>query len=304
MNRRDWVKAMLLACAATATGQVKLPDMLFPTDPRHRLAVATYPFRAVIDAPGNSDRVAGRPGMTLPAFAQYVRSRFNVFGIEPLDSHFTSTTPAAIASLRRSLDAAGIRTVNIPVDAPADLCSTDPGTRAKSVALYRKWIDIAAELGSPSVRIGRVPRCSSPESFGEAAQALQPVAAYGAARGVVILLENDDPVLATAARITGILRAANTPWLRGLPDFANGLLGGDERFNHQAVREMLTQASTVAHVKDGENIRGKDVHVSLRELFLEAKQAGFNGYYSMESDDNSDPEQSTARLIEQSLALM
>lgn len=304
MNRREWMMTALLACAGRAAGQGKQPLMHYPSDPRHRLAVATYPFRAVIDAPGNADRATGTPGMTLPAFAQYIRSRFNVFGIEPLDAHFASTTPTAIAALRRSFDAAGVRTVNIPVDAPADLCNADPEVRARGVATYRQWIDIAVQLASPSIRIGNVPRCADPEDYAAAARALQPVVAYGAARGVVILLENDDPVLASANRVTGILRAARVAWLRGLPDFGNGLLGGDERFNAQAVRQMFAAAGNVAHVKDGENIGGKDVRVSLPDLFLLAKQAGYRGYYSMESDDGTDPEQSTGRLIQQSLALM
>ena len=293
-----------MACTANMAGQAPSPSTQFPSDPRHRIAVATYPFRAVIDAPENSDRVRSKPGMTLAAFASYVRAQFDVFGIEPLHSHFPSTEPKVIIALRRAFDLAGVRTVNIPVDVPTDLCSGDAAVRAREVATYRKWIDIAVELGAPSIRIGSVPRCASTTELAAAAKAMQPVVDYAMSRAVVVTLENDDPVLGSAARLTGILRAAATPWLRGLPDFGNGLLGGDEAFNADAVRQMFAYASTIAHVKDGETIQGKDVHVSLRQLFAIAKQAGFRGYYSMESDDGSDPETSTRRLVEQSLTLM
>ncbi len=304
MNRREWLKLTALAGAGTALAQGTKPNFRFPTDPRHRIGIATYPFRVVIDAPGNSDRVASKPGMDLAAFARYVRSTFGVFGIEPLHSHFPSTAPEKIAELRKAFDAAGVRTINIPVDAPTDLCSTDAEVRTKGYAVYRQWIDIAVQLGSPSIRIGSMPRCNGVEAEQQTALALRPVAAYGASKGVVVTLENDDPVTGTASRITGILRDAANPWLRALPDFGNGLLGGDERFNAEAVRQMFRYAACIAHVKDGETIQGKDMHVSLPELFAIAKQAAYRGYYSMESDDGSDPEKSTRYLVEQSIALM
>ena len=304
MTRREWLKLTGLAGAGMALAQSTKPELRFPTDPRHRIGVATYPFRAVIDAPGNGDRIVSKPGMDLAAFARYVRSQFGVFGIEPLHSHFASTEPEKIAELRKAFDAAGVRTINIPVDAPTDLCSADGDVRTKGYAVYRQWIDIAVQLGSPSIRIGSMPRCSGAQAEQETANVLRPVVAYGASKGIVVTLENDDPVTGTAARITGILRDAADPWLRSLPDFANGLLGGDERFNAEAVRQMFRYALCIAHVKDGETIQGKNMHVSLPELFAIAKQAAYRGYYSMESDDGSDPERSTRYLVEQSIALM
>ncbi len=304
MMRREWIKMAALAGAGTALAQSAKPDFRFPTDPRHRVGVATYPFRAVIDAPGNGDRNAAMPGMDLAMFARYVRSQFDVYGIEPLHSHFASTAPEKIAELRKSFDAAGVRTINIPVDAPTDLCSADADVRTKGYAVYRQWIDIAVQLGSPSIRIGSMPRCSGAKAEQDTARALRPVAAYAATKGIVVTLENDDPVTASAGRVTGILRDASDPWLRALPDFGNGLLGGDARFNSDAVRQMFRYATCIAHVKDGETIQGKDMHVSLPELFAIAKQAGYRGYYSMESDDGSDPERSTRYLVEQSIALM
>src|SRR4029077_4205785 len=37
----------------------------FPSAPRDRIAVASYPFRAYIESPGNSDSNASWPGMDL-----------------------------------------------------------------------------------------------------------------------------------------------------------------------------------------------------------------------------------------------
>ena len=64
---------------------------------------------------------------------------------------------------------------------------------------------------------------------------------------------------------------------------------------------VFAQAWNIAHVKDAEMIHGKRESVSLAELFGLAKQAGYRGYYSMESDSERDPYPDTKHLIEQTL---
>ena len=137
-----------------------------------------------------------------------------------------------------------------------------------------------------------------------ALRVLKPTLDYAASQNIVVNLENDDPVLSNDARILAAIKLAGTPYLRALPDFANSLMGGDERFNAQAVQHMFAHAWNIAHVKDAEFIGGKRRTVSLPELFGIAKAANYRGYYSMESDSNVDPFADTRHLIEQSLALM
>ena len=299
----------LLHLAALASAHMVLaqpphaPRLVFPTDPRRRLAVATYPFRAMLIAPRNTERSATVPGMDLAGFARYIRKEFDVYGIEPLHAHFPSTEPTEIRKLRAAFDRADIHTVNIPVDEEADLCSPDPAVRQAGYAIYRKWVDVAVLLASPSIRIG-VPGCGSAGDIADPVKALAPVVEYAAKRNVIVNLENDDPVLGSADRVVAILNAANNPDLRALPDFGNSMMSGDEAFNAEAVRSMFAFAVSIAHVKDAELIKGVRHTASLPALFTIARQAGFRGYFSMESDSNADPVPDTRHLIERSLALM
>ena len=302
-HRRSFVFAGLCAAASPLFAKEAGPPAAnFPKDPRARLAVATYPFRAIILADGNKDRDPTIRGMDLASFAHFVRTEFQVSGIEPLNSHFPSTDLDQVRKLRAAFDAAGVHTVNIPVDESLDLCG-DAAKRAEAQARYRLWIDIAKVLGSPSIRIS-LPTCGQPGNLSGALQALQPILDYAAAAHVVVNLENDDPRTASAARITAAIRMCNSPYLRALPDFANGLLGGDQTFNAASVRSMFAYAWNIAHVKDAEIIRGKRETVNLMQLFNFAKGAGYRGYFSMESDSNVDPFADTKHLIEQSLALL
>ena len=147
-TRRSVVKGALV-CSASAAFATGLPQATFPVDPRARIAVATYPFRESIIAPGNQDRDPKKPGMDLASFARFVRTEFGVNGIEPLNSHFTSTEPDEIRKLRAAFDAAGVHTVNIPVDEKVELCSDDEAKRNAGNARYRHWIDVARAAWIP-----------------------------------------------------------------------------------------------------------------------------------------------------------
>ncbi len=301
-TRRSLVKGALV-CSASAAFAGKGPQASFPVDPRERIAVASYPFRAWIIAPGNRDRDPKKPAMDLAAFARFVRAKFGVPGIEPLDSHFTSTEPDDIRKLRAQFDAAGVHTVNIPVDEAVELCSDDEAKRDAGNARYRHWVDVAVLLGSPSIRVW-IPKCSDTSDLPKAVRALKPTIDYGAAKNIVVNLENDNPVFASAARTIAAIKLADSPYLRALPDFGNGLMGGDERFNAQNVKDMFAHAWNIAHVKDAELVHDKRKTASLAELFGVAKASGYRGYYSIESDSDAEPLFDTRHLIAQSLSLI
>ena len=105
-TRRSVVKGALL-CTASAAFADKTPRATFPTDPRARIGVASYPFREWIIAPRNHDLDPKKPGMDLAAFARFVRKEFGVRGIEPLDGHFPRRILARYANFARSLTPPG-----------------------------------------------------------------------------------------------------------------------------------------------------------------------------------------------------
>jgi sugar phosphate isomerase/epimerase len=299
LSRRGFIKGAVI-CSTSAAFAASTPPANFPTNPRARLAVASYPFRDMIATPGNRDRDPKKPGMDLVQFAQFVRKEFGVQGIEPLDSHFPSTDLDAVRKLRKDFDAAGVHTVNIPVDESVQLCSEDAATRAAGNARYRRWIDVAVVLGSPGIRVW-IPKCSDRSDLPRAVRALEPTIAYAASQNIVVNLENDDPVNASAARSIAAIKLASSPYLRALPDFGNGLQAGDERANAQDVKDMFAYAWSIAHVKDAEIIHGQKKTASLAELFSVARASGYRGYFSMESESGGDPVADTRRLLAESL---
>jgi sugar phosphate isomerase/epimerase len=270
------------------------PHASFPTSPRERLAVASWPFRKVI-----------KSTVPLLDFPQMVVDRFGVHAIEPLDEHFPSTDAAYLNKFREALAKSGSRVVNIPVGKlGGSFYDADAAKRRSVVATAKHWIDVAAALGSPGVRM-HVSAAKNPPNVAFAAESLKEVAGYGETKNVVVHLENDDAKSEEAFFLVDVIKAAGTLWLRALPDFCNSmLLERGEEYNYRAVAALFEHAYGICHVKDSEQDRKKMFHVDLARTFEIARAAGYRGYFSMEYDAEGDPYAPTAGLIEGSLKVL
>ncbi len=284
LNRRVFLAASI---GAPLWGQT----LKFPSDPRHRLAVATYPFRDMIVS-----RRKPTAKLTLAGFAATLVEKFNVYGIEPWSPHFASVEPAYLEGLADAFQKAGLKVVNIPCDAPVKLCGTVE-ERDAALATYRRWVDAAVILGSPSIRV-HCPLGADPADISCAVSGLKTLAEYGASKQIVINLENDDPKSEDPERIVKVIEAAGTPNLRALPDFCNSMLiHEDQDYNARSLAALFPLAYNISHVKDVEFSDGKAYRVDVDRIFAIAKKANYLGYFSMESESEGDPYESTKQLI-------
>ncbi len=277
------------------------PHIVFPTAPRDRLAVASYPFRAYIDSPNNRDRNPSLPGMDFTEFPAEVVRKFNVRNIEPYHRHFRSLDAEYLGRFREALQKANVKAVDIAVDGRDSFYDEDPAARKKAVAYAKTWVDVAVAIGCPSIRT-HIEGKSSP-NVQRTAESLREVARYGAEKNVVVNLENDDLVSEDAFFIVKVIEAVDHPYLHALPDFANSMQTGNADFNYRAVQAMFQHAYCICHVKDGETgDGGKEFNIDMAKTFGILKASGYRGYCSMEYDrEGGDPYAATAKLIEQSL---
>ncbi|MBV9226975.1 MAG: sugar phosphate isomerase/epimerase [Acidobacteriaceae bacterium] len=288
----DLKRRQILQLAAAALLKGVEPKAAFPTGTRERLAVSTYPFRSVI-----------KDGMTLQQFAQTVRPKLGVSGIEPWSRHFQSTEGAYLNDLSGSFQNAGLHVVNIPVDDEVHLCGSAE-ERAHGLPIYRNWVDAAVVLRSPSIRV-HLPRGEKGEQINCAVSAFKELAQYGAAKNIVINLENDDPKTEEPERIVRVIQTVGSPFLRALPDFCNSMLiHNNQAANNRELEMLFPLAFNISHVKDREVDNGKSYRVDLSQIFAIAKKSGYKGYFSMEWEGEGDPYTETGKLIEASLRLI
>jgi sugar phosphate isomerase/epimerase len=279
------------------------PSLQFPTEPRARLAVASWPFREFIESPTNKwARNQKKPGIDLKDFGAMVAKKFGLTNIEPLGSHFRSTDAAYLRELRETTERAGAHIIDIPVDIESSFYDPDTTKRRKSIEAGRKWIEIAAAVGSPSVRLHIAGVRNVKPDIVRTAESLKHVAEYGAEKNVVVNLENDDNITEDPFFIVQVLEKVNSPYLHALPDFCNSMLTHDQEFNNRAMEAMFKYAYNISHMKDSEvGDKGERYTVDVAKCFEIAKAAGYRGYFSMEWEGGGDPYEGTQKLIDLSL---
>src|SRR5437879_2664199 len=101
-------------CPRSVYGATSSPNLTFPTAPRDRIAIASYPFRDFITAgdtkPGATSRI------DLKDFAAHVKEKFGISRIEPWTGHFPASDPKYLEQFRTAVEKAGAHIVNIAVD--------------------------------------------------------------------------------------------------------------------------------------------------------------------------------------------
>jgi sugar phosphate isomerase/epimerase len=307
LTRRTFVKRASLTALATVVpnslpgfprldAQSSGPNVHFSKEPRERIAVASYPFRDFII--GRHDAKPSAAKMPLKDFPAHVISKFNVRKIEPWSEHFASLEPAYLDELRNAATNAGSSFADIAADGENSIYSPDSAERERAMQFSKHWIDVAARLGSPSVRTHIAEFKNAKPDVTRATESLKPIADYAASRNVVVHLENDDPVSEGPFFIASLLDSVNSPWLRALPDFGNSFaaLPADEAL--RGVDQMFARAFAISHVKDAiSDPANKVIPVDMAKVFAIAAKHNYKGVLSMEFDTEGDPYQGTTRLI-------
>lgn len=301
-SRRDFLKRA--SALAAAAGVMEASDSRlsnsFPTKAKDRLAVTSYPFRAFIVSATNRGRDNTKPGMDLKEFPAMVAKEFGVHNINPLADHFSSTDPAYIEGLRTAIEKAKSHIVDLGLSS-GRFYDPDPAERSRAVDYGRKGVDLAVQVGSPSVRQHIAGGKGIKPDVTLAAESLGQLAEYGAKRNIAVNLENDSPGAEDPFFILEILRKVNNPYLRALPDFGNSLRAYSPEDNQRALSELFKYAYNMSHVKNMVPSRdGKEHQVDVAKIFSIAKADSYKGYFSMETS-NPDPYAGTRELVELSL---
>ncbi len=287
---------------ASAANRAVGPDMKFPRAARDRLAVATWPFRSYIVSSTNEYRDNKQPGMDLREFASKVKTDFDVPGVEPLSSHFSSTEAPYLRSFREAIEKAGVQVVNIPVDNSYSYYDADPAVRQKALDSGRKWVDIAVTIGSPSIRTSIAPASNAKPDLATVAEQLHKLVDYAKRKNILVNLENDNLTSEDAFFLVEVIKQVNSPYLHALPDFCNSMQSGNEEFNYKALKALFPLAYNICHVKDSEASEdGKVVRVDLKKAFAILKASNYRGYCSMEWEGAENPYDGTRFLIQSSL---
>jgi sugar phosphate isomerase/epimerase len=288
-----------LKCALVADSG---PNLQFPIAPRERIAISSYPFRDFIAGAHDKSGNSGAHKMDLKEFLPHVKAKFNINKIEPWSEHFLSLGGKYLEELRSSVGNANGMIVNIAIDGEHSPFALDKAEREKGIAFSKQWIDVAAAVGSPSVRTNMPPAKDSKPDVDRAAESITRVVEYAAAKGILVNLENDNPLSEDPFFVVKVIEKVNNPWLHSNPDFANSLMTGKMEYAYKGIEALFAHAYGICHIKAMEaDEKGQLVHVDMARTFGILKKSNYKGYCSMEFDSPGDPYQGTADLIEKTL---
>ena len=259
------------------------PHVAFPSNPRERLAVASWPFRKLVDPKKGT--------LPLLDFPQMIVDRFGVHGVELLDEHFLSTDAAYLDKLRAAVAKCGSRIVNIPVGRLGGSFYDADAEKRKHVVVDGEALDRCGGRGGIAER-ARACCCGEESSEcrvrgGEFEGGRR---VWGDARMSWCIWRMTMRGAKRRFFWSMLSRRRVRPWLRALPDFCNSMLleRGDD-YNYKAVQALFEHAYGICHVKDSEQDGKKMFHVDLGRTFEIARAAGYRGYFSMEYDAEGDP---------------
>ena len=103
--------------------------------------------------------------------------------------HIPSIEPGYLADLRSAFEAADVELYQLLIDL-GEVASPDPKTRSASIALTKRWMEIAAELGSSGVRYVPGDSPPQPDNIRESGQAFRELYDYCVACGLEPATEN------------------------------------------------------------------------------------------------------------------
>jgi sugar phosphate isomerase/epimerase len=213
--------------------------------------------------------------LTLLDVPAYYRERFGVRQLEFWSHHFESLEQPYLRELHRRVKSAGAELVNVQVDEPYDLASTDEAERQRSLATVRRWIDAAALLRSRAVRInpGR-----AGGSIEKSIASMTEVNRYCVSKRLPLLTENHFGLEMDPDVHLRIRQAAGPDNIYTDPDFGNYPV----ETMWESLAKILPYAWTVSAKAVDFDARGEHVSYDFDRCVRLCERSGFRGIYLVE----------------------
>ena len=170
--------------------------------------------------------------------------------------------------------------------------------RDQEIANTKKWIDYAAIMGAPHIRIfagAARPGMSPEEAKHLCIPAIEECCEYAGGTGIFLGLENHGGIVSTAEEILEIVRAVKSPWL-GI-NLDTGNFRTDDPY---ADLVKIAPYAVNVQMKGEVQPRGKAVEpADLPRLVKILRDADYQGYVALEYESKEDPWTAVPRLLKQ-----
>ena len=241
-----------------------------------KLSLAAYSFNSLLPR-------GTKPGeMTLDDFVDFC-AKLNLDGTELTSYYFP---PDATHEFLRGLKQRAFR-LGLDISGTAignDFCLPDGEKRDAQIQSCKTWIDNAAVMGAPVIRIfaGRVAKGDSEEvALDRCVAGIDECLEYAAQKGVFLALENHGGITATPQQLLAIVgRVKDSPWF-GV-NFDSGNFRTDDPY---ADLEKIAPYAINAQLKVMVGPRGTEEHADLKRMVGILRAANYRGYVVLEYEE-------------------
>ncbi|MGK2864545.1 MAG: sugar phosphate isomerase/epimerase family protein [Chitinophagaceae bacterium] len=177
-----------------------------------------------------------------------------------------------------------------------DFTIADKTKREQEVVLVKKWIEVAAKLGAPVIRVfagnQKNEGISTEQVTDWMLKDIQTCVDCGKQYGVIIGLQNHNDFIQTADQVNKMIEAINSEWLGLILDTCSYRV-------HDPYDEI---AKSIKHtvnwqIKENVFINGKEVETDMKKLFAIIKSSSYKGYLPIETLGEGDPKVKVINLI-------
>ena len=219
-SKRNFLKSVGAVSAVTGLG-VALPFPLSGAPPRQRkgkarlnLSLAAYSFRDYFNTATHAQRrPEGAKIIDMHDFIDYCADH-ELEGAE-LPSYYLDQqiARAGLVALKRHAFLRGIAISGTAVGNEFTLPKGEK--RDAQIAHVKKWVDNAAHMGAPHVRVfaGGALGQSLKEAQGLCIEALEEVGEYAGKKGIFLGIENHGGIVAEADSLLEIVKATRSDWV-------------------------------------------------------------------------------------------
>jgi len=177
-----------------------------------------------------------------------------------------------------------------------DFTIADQSKRALEVELVKNWIEVAAKIGAPVIRVfaGNQKNEGIPkEQITEwMLKDLQTCVDYGKKYGVIIGLQNHNDFIQTADQVNKMIEAINSPWLGLILDTGSyRVLDPYDEIARCAKHVVNWQ------IKEKVFLNGAEKDTDMDKLISIIKASGYKGYLPIETLGDGDPKAKVSAMF-------
>jgi sugar phosphate isomerase/epimerase len=177
-----------------------------------------------------------------------------------------------------------------------DFTIADKSKREQEIILVKNWIEVAAKIGAPVIRIfagsQKNEGITTEQVTGWMLKDIQTCVEYGKQHGVIIGLQNHNDFIQTADQVIKIIEAINSEWLGLILDTGS----------YRVLDPYEEIAKSVKHavnwqIKENVFMDGAEKETDMDKLMAIIKASGYKGYLPIETLGTGDPKTKITTLL-------